>query len=119
MFRLEHSSGCVVIAVLPVGPVFSLSLQYPCVLTVPPFQLPSLGCSEKKVKVFVAEACVRLFATPWSVTRQAPLFMRFSRPEYWSGLPFPSPGDLPDLMIKPRSPALEADSVASEAPWKP
>ena len=64
-------------------------------------------------------SCVQLFATPWSVTHQAPLSMKFSRPEYWSGLPFPSPGNLPDLGIKPRSPALEADSLASEPPWKP
>ena len=62
---------------------------------------------------------VRLFATPWTVARQAPLSMGFSRPEYWSGLPFPSPGDLPDPGIKPRSPALQADSLSSEPPGKP
>ena len=49
---------------------------------------------------------VRLFATPWTVAYQAPLSMGFSRQERWSGLPFPSPGDLPDPGIKPRSPAL-------------
>ena len=48
---------------------------------------------------------VLLFATPWTVTYQAPLSMGFSRQEYWSGLPFPSPGDLPDPGIKPGSPA--------------
>ena len=57
---------------------------------------------------------VRLFATPWTVAYQAPLFMGFSRQEYWSGLPFPSPGDLPDPGIDPGSPALEADSLTSE-----
>ena len=57
---------------------------------------------------------VRLFATPWTVAYQAPLFMGFSRQEYWSGLPFPSPGDLPDPGIEPGSPALEADSLTSE-----
>ena len=62
---------------------------------------------------------VRLFATPWTVAYQAPLSMRFSRQEYWSGLPFPSPGDLPDLGIKPGSPALEADALTSEPPGKP
>ena len=49
---------------------------------------------------------VRLFATPWTVAYQASQSMGFSRQEYWSGLPFPSAGDLPDLGIEPRSPAL-------------
>ena len=57
---------------------------------------------------------VRLFATPWTVAYQAPLPMGFSRQEYWSGLPFPSPGDLPDPGIEPRSPALQADALSSE-----
>ena len=52
---------------------------------------------------------VRLFATPWTVAHQAPPSMEFSRQEYWSGLPFPSPGDLPDPRIEPRSPSLQAD----------
>ena len=59
---------------------------------------------------------VQLFATPWTIAHQAPPSMGFSRPEYWSGLPFPSPGDLPDPGIKPRSPALQADSLQSEPP---
>ena len=62
---------------------------------------------------------VRLFATPWTVARQAPLSMGFSRQEYWSGLPFPSPGDLPNPGIEPRSPTLEADALTSESPGKP
>ena len=49
---------------------------------------------------------VRLFATPWTIARQAPLATGFPRKDYWSGLPFPSPGDLPDPGIKPASPAL-------------
>ena len=49
---------------------------------------------------------VRLFVTPWTVANQAPPPMGFSRQEHWSGLPLPSPGDLPDPGIKPRSPAL-------------
>ena len=53
----------------------------------------------------------RLFATPWTVAHQAPLSMRFSRPGYWSGSPFPSPGDLPNPGIEPGSPALQADSL--------
>ena len=54
---------------------------------------------------------VQLFATPWTVTHQAPPSMGFFRQEYWSGLPFPSPGDLSDPGIKPRSPALQADAL--------
>ena len=51
-------------------------------------------------------SCVRLFTTPWTVGYQAPLSMGFSREEYWSGLPLPSPGNLPDPGMEPRSPAL-------------
>ena len=61
---------------------------------------------------------VQLFATPWTVAYQAPPSMGFSRQEYWSGLPFPSPGDLPDPGIEPRSPALETDALTSEPPGK-
>ena len=57
---------------------------------------------------------VQLFATPWTVAHQAPPSMGFSRQEYWSGLPFPSPGDLPDPGIESRSPALQADTLTSE-----
>ena len=53
-------------------------------------------------------------ATPWAGARQAPLSVGFSRQEYWSGLPFPPPGDLPDPRIKPGSPALQADSLPTE-----
>ena len=59
-------------------------------------------------------SCVQLFATPW--TRQS---MEFSRQEYWSGLPFPSPGDLPNPGIKPRSPALLEGSLPAEPPGQP
>ena len=62
---------------------------------------------------------VRLFATLWTVAHQAPLSMGFSRQEYWSALLSPSPGDIPDPGIKPRSPALQADSLPSEPPGKP
>ena len=61
---------------------------------------------------------VRLIATPWIVAHQASLSMGFSRQEYWSGLPFPSPGDLPEPGIEPRSPALQADSLLSEPQGK-
>ena len=62
---------------------------------------------------------VRLFATPWTVAYQAPLSMGFSRQEYWSGLPFPSAGDLPESGIEPGFPTLEADALTSETPGKP
>ena len=62
---------------------------------------------------------VRLFATPWTVAYQGPLSMGFSRQEYWSGLPFPSPGYLPNPGIEPRSSALQADALPSEPPGKP
>ena len=61
----------------------------------------------------VAKSCLTL-VTPWTVAHQAPLSMGFSRQEYWSGLPFPSPGDLPDPGIEPGSPALQADSLPTE-----
>ena len=62
---------------------------------------------------------IRLFSTPWMVTHQAPMSVEFSQQEYWSGLPFPSPGDLSDPGIKPRSPTLQADSLPLEPPGKP
>ena len=64
-------------------------------------------------------SCVRLFATLWTVAYQAPPSMGFSRQEYWSGLPFPSPGDLPNPGIEPGSPALEADALTSGPLGKP
>ena len=57
-------------------------------------------------------------ATPWTVAHQAPQSTEFSRQEYWSGLPFPSPGGLLDPGIDPRSPPLQADSLAAEPPEK-
>jgi len=61
---------------------------------------------------------VQLFATPWTVIHQVPPSMGFCRQEYWSGLPFPSPGDLPDPGIELRFPALQADTLTSEPPGK-
>ena len=61
---------------------------------------------------------IRLFATPWTVACQAPLSMGFSRQEYWSGLQFPSPGDLPDPGIKPAPPALQVNSLPTEPSGK-
>ena len=62
---------------------------------------------------------VQLFETLWAVTGQAPLSMGFSKQEYWSGLPFPSPEDLPDPGDEPWSPALPADSLPAEPQEKP
>ena len=70
----------------------------------------------KKVKSL---SRVQLFATLWTVAHQALLSMGYSRQEYWSGLPFPSPRDLPNPGIEPRSPALQADALSSEPPGKP
>jgi len=61
---------------------------------------------------------VRLFATPWTVAYQAPQSMEFSRQEYWSGLPFPSPGDCPNPGTEPGSPTFQADALPSEPPGK-
>ena len=65
----------------------------------------------------IAKLC-RNLATPWTVAWQAPLSMGFSRQEYWRGLPFPSPGDFPELRIKTWSPALQADSLPTQLPGK-
>ena len=69
----------------------------------------------KKVKSL---SRVRLFVTPWTAIYQAPLSMGFSRQEYWSGLPFPSPGDPLDPGIEPGSPTLQVDALPSEPPGK-
>ena len=61
---------------------------------------------------------VRLFATPWTIAHQASPSMEFSRHEYWSGLPLPSPEDRPDPGVEPWSPALQADALPSEPPGK-
>ena len=66
----------------------------------------------------VTQLCLTL-CNPWTVANQAPPSMVFSRQEYWSGLPFPSPGDLPNPGIEPRSPTLQADALTSEPPGKP
>ena len=73
----------------------------------------------KKIWCVKLLSCVQLFATPWTVACQAPLSMGFSRQEYWSGLPFPSPGDLPNPGLKPTSPAVLADSLQAEPPGEP
>ena len=83
----------------------------------------SLSENAKKAELFqdseVVQSCPTLCNPVNCVAHQAPLSMGFSRQEYWSGLPFPSPGDLPDPGIEPRSPTLQADALTSEPPGKP
>ena len=73
--------------------------------------IPDMSLVKVKVKSL---SSVQLFVTPWTVAYQAPPSMGFSRQEYRSGLPFPSPGDLPDPGIEPGSPAFQADALTSE-----
>ena len=76
------------------------------------------GSDFAKKEVCVCCSVMSDSATPWTVAHQAPLSMGFPRQEYWSGVPFPSPGDLPDLGIKPRSSVLQTGSIPSEPPGK-
>ena len=73
----------------------------------------------KKVRKVKSLSHVQLFVTPWTIACQAPPSMGFSRQEHWSGLPFPSPGDLPDPGMDPGSPALQEDPLPSEPPGNP
>ena len=75
-----------------------------------------LGLHKWKWKKVKSLSRVRLFATSWTIAYQAPPSMGFSRQECWSGLPFPSPGDLPNPGIEPGSPALQADTLPSAPP---
>ena len=70
------------------------------------------------MKERVGQSC-QIFVTPWTVACQVPLSFKFSRQEYWRGLPFPSPGDGPNPGIKPRPSALQTDSLSSEPPREP
>ena len=74
--------------------------------------------SKVKLKVKLLSR-VRLFATPWTIAKQVPLSMGFSRQEHWRGLPFPPPGDLPDPGIEPSSPALAGGFFTTEPRGKP
>ena len=101
--------------IFPQNKIFTLF----CILLRKSNKNNNIPIKKKKVSKVKLLSPVWLFATPWTVAYQAPLSMEFSRQEYWSGLPFPSPGDLPDPGIEPRSPALQADALTSEPPGKP
>ena len=73
-----------------------------------------MGYGPQRFAVVQLLSHVQLFVTPWTIAYQASLFMGFSRQEYWSGLPFPSSGDLPDSGIEPGCPALQADDLPTE-----
>ena len=91
-------------------------------------QASEISAQKQNTGIVVTRSCTGIYrlvaqsyllrVTPWTVTLQAPLSIEFSRQEYWSGLSFPSPGDLPNSGIKPRPPALWADSLPSEPPGK-
>ena len=86
--------------------------SYPCPkeLTIP-YRKHSHKGKFTRVREVFSLSCVWLFATPWTEAHQAPLSMGFSWQEYWSGLPFPSPGDLSDPGVELVPPALQADSL--------
>ena len=89
----------------------------PALSSAPLHHFSAMGPLAKFV-VIVVESLSRLFVTSWTVTRQAPTSVGFPRQEYWSGLPFPSPGDLPDPRIKPMTPALAGRFFTTEPPGK-
>ena len=83
------------------------------------FSFSKTGADEKERKKVKSLSHVRFLVTPWTVAYQAPPSMEFSRQEYCSGLPFPSPGDLTDPGIEPGSPALQENTFPSEPPREP
>ena len=111
MSQCSHSSPHLLLPCAVFTRLFSLSLLLPENMFISTIFLDSAH-----VCVLSHFKHVWLFATPWTIAPQAPLSMGFSRQGYWSGLPFPSPGDLPDPEVKLLSPALQADSLPTE-PW--
>ena len=91
-----------------------------CIMTFLLHFHPSLPCKPPCTRCccLVAKLCLWLFSTPWTVAPQTPLYMRFPRQEYWSGLSFPSTGDFPNPGIEPRSPAFQVDSLPAEPQGK-
>ena len=83
------------------------------------FNIVIIKATNVQLLLFSLLSCVQLFAAPWAVTLQAPLLLGFPRQEYWSELPFPSPGDLPDPGSQPRSPSLVDGFFTPDPPGKP
>ena len=94
-------------------------MPYPGLLHPEPLPLQQSTADPYLLSEVKSLSRVQLFATPWTVAYQALPSMGFSRQEYWSGLPFPSPGDLPNPGIEPRSPALQTGALPSEPLGKP
>ena len=109
---LRHSFG-ISRSHLPFPAVFSVGFAW---FLLPPIWCLLFSCSFFRTHAYVLShfSHVRLFAIPWTVASLAPLSMDFSRQEYWNGLPFSSPGDIPNPGIEPGSPALRADSLPTE-----
>ena len=119
IYLLFNMLSRLVITFLPRSKRLLISwLQSPSAVILEPRKIKSDTVSTVKVKV-KSLSHVQLFVTPRTVAYQAPPSMGFSRQEFWSGLPFSSPGDLPDPGIEPRSPAFQADALTSEPPGKP
>ena len=91
------------------------ALQFPVFTSLP----VSTSQNQSSWRGVLGVAGVRLFATLWTLAHQAPLSVEFSRQEYWSGLPFPSPGNLPNPGVEPRSPELQAEPLPPELLGKP
>ena len=113
-------------SISPSNEIFRVDLPLDCLVWSPCCPRKSINVVPQKGRCFTnlkwkvrSLSRVRLFVTPWTVAYQAPLSMGFSSQECWSGLPFPSPEDLPDPGIEPRSPTLQADALPSEPPGKP
>ena len=105
-------------SILQCSAFFTVQLSHPCMTTGKTIAL-TRRTFVSKVQTNVSLSRVPLFATPWTVAYQAPLSMEFSRQEYWSELPFPSPGNLPHPGIEAGSPTLQADTLPSNPPGKP
>ena len=99
----SHALG----AQLPASPSIASAFAFDGAVVGTPLQRPLRNLSDT-MRVCLLLSRVQLFATPWTVARQAPLSMGFSRQEYWSGLPFPPPGDLPDPEMTPAFPVTPA-----------
>ena len=111
----RHSSKA---SILQCSAFFTIQLSHPYMTTGKTIAL-TRRTFVSKVQTNVSLSRVPLFATPWTVAYQAPLSMEFSRQEYWSELPFPSPGNLPHPGIEAGSPTLQADALPSNPPGKP